>query len=328
MKITYFHRKIIPNFHFSVEIIFKDVRAYLPKDVEYDIVTSKYYSKGFFPRLYNVFQAFFKQGEINHVTGDINYIGIFLNGRRTIHTMLDSVFLINSKGIKKFLLQQFWLKIPARRSRFITTISEASKKEIVAFANCAPDKVKVIPIALSPVFKPVKRDYNWERPRILLIGTAPNKNMARIIEALQGIACTVSMVGKFMPEIKEMLQQRRLEHSYESGLSLEDMYIKYQNSDILVFASTYEGFGMPIMEAQSVGTPVVTSNLSSMPEVAGEGGAVFVDPYEVGSIREGILSIINDEPLRNKLIVQGFSNIKRFDPTHISNMYLELYKQI
>lgn len=328
MKVTYFHRKVIPNFHFSVEIIFKDVRQFLPEEVEYEVVTSRFFSKGFFPRLYNCIEAYFKQGKINHVTGDINYIGICLNSERTIHTMLDSVFLINSTGWRRWILQQFWMRIPARRCRYITTISEASKKEIVEFSECDPEKVKVIPIALSPVFKFVERSYNWQKPRILLVGTAPNKNMTRIIDALRGINCTVSMVGKFTQEIKRQLEENEIEHTYESGLTIEDMYKKYQSTDILVFASTYEGFGMPIIEAQAVGVTVVTSNISSMPEVAGENGAIFVDPYDTESIRAGIMKAITDEEERNRVINFGFSNIRRFDPQKISNMYVDLYKQL
>lgn len=328
MKVTFFHRKVIPNFHFSVEIIFNDVRKHLPAEVACEVVTSRFYSKGFFPRLYNALEAFFKQGRINHVTGDINYIGIFLPRKKTIHTMLDSVFLLNSTGIKRWILQTFWMKIPAKKCVFITTISEASKKEIVEYTGCDEAKVKVIPIALSPVFKKVERTYQWGKPRVLMIGTAPNKNTFRMIEALQGLNVEVNMVGKSDQSIKDKLEAAGLSYTYQSGLNIDQMYQLYQQTDILLFASTYEGFGMPIMEAQSVGTPVVTSNLSSMPEVAGPQGAVFVDPYDVVSIRNGVASVINDEKSRRELIEAGFENIKRFDPNRIAHMFLDLYKQI
>jgi glycosyltransferase involved in cell wall biosynthesis len=328
MKITYFQRRVIPNFHFSVEIIFNDVRKHLPVEVEYDVLISKYYSKGFFPRLYNALEAFIKSGEVNHVTGDISYIGIFLPARKTIHTMLDSGLLLDSRGIKRWLLQMFWMKIPAKRCVFITTISEAAKKEIVEFTGCKAEKVKVIPIALSPVFKRVDRTYQWAKPRILMIGTAPNKNTFRMIDALKGLNVEVKMVGKPEPSIKDHLEKSGLVYSYQSGLDISQMNQMYQESDVLLFASTYEGFGMPIMEAQSVGTPVVTSNISSMPEVAGQNGAVLVDPYSIESIRNGVMTVMNDEQKRAKLIETGFENVKRFDPYRISNLYLELYKQI
>jgi glycosyltransferase involved in cell wall biosynthesis len=106
------------------------------------------------------------------------------------------------------------------------------------------------------------------------------------------------------------------------------MHNKYLNSDILVFASTYEGFGMPIIEAQACGVAVVTSNLSSMPEVGGKESAVYVDPYDVLSIRNGVLKLMQEVSFREQVIARGFENVKRFDPATISNMYLELYRTI
>jgi glycosyltransferase involved in cell wall biosynthesis len=328
MHVTYFHRKVIPNFHFSVEIIFNDVRRHLPETVAWDIVTSRFYSKGLFPRLYNGVEAFMRRGKINHVTGDINYIAPFLPARRTIHTILDTVYMQDSSGLKRYIYNLFWIRIPVRRSRFVTTISEASKTEIVHFSGCDPDKVKVIPIALNPVFKKTDRDYQWDKPRVLMVGAAPNKNIPNILQALRGINCRVQIVGKHNPGYEQFMRDNGMDYTYEWGLNIEQMYAKYRQTDLLIFASTYEGFGMPIIEAQASGVPVVTSNISSMPEVGGKEGAVYVEPYSVESIREGILCVISDPGLRAQLIAQGYRNIERFDPTAIANMYVNLYNQI
>ena len=328
MKVTYFHRRPVPDLHFSVEIIFTDVREHLPEDVSYEVVTSRYFSQGFFPRVYNCLEAWARRGAINHVTGDVHFLGILLPRRNTVQTMLDCVFMKDAKGLRKFLFSWIWMKIPARRARFITTISRASKEEIVAYSGVDPDKVKVIPIALSPVFKRAERDYQWQKPRVLVVGGAPNKNIPNIIRALEGIDCRLSLVGKFHPEYKSMMEEFGLEHTYEWNLNAGQMYAKYLQTDILVFASIYEGFGMPIIEAQASGALVVTGNLSSMPEVAGENSAIFVDPYAVSSIREGVLRALGDREASERIIAEGYSNAARFDPVRISNMYLELYKQI
>ena len=328
MKVTYFHRRPVPDLHFSVEIIFKDVREHLPKDVSYEVVTSRYFSKGLFPRVYNCLEAWARRGSINHVTGDVHFLGILLPRRNTVQTMLDCVFMKDATGFRKFLFSWIWMRIPARRARFITTISQASKEEIVAYSGVDPDKVKVIPIALSPVFKRAERDYQWQKPRVLVVGGAPNKNIPNILRALRGIDCRLSLVGKFHPEYKAMMEEFGLEHTYEWNLNAGQMYAKYLQTDILIFASTYEGFGMPIIEAQASGALVVTSNLSSMPEVAGENSAIFVDPYDVSSIREGVLKAVGDREASERIIANGYSNAMRFDPVRISNMYLELYKQI
>lgn len=328
MKVTYFHRRPVPDLHFSVEIIFKDVRGHLPKDVECEVVTSRFYSKGLLPRVYNCVEAWYRRGAINHVTGDVHFLGILLPRRNTVQTMLDCVFMKDAKGLRRFVFSWFWMRIPAARARFITTISQASKDEIVKYAGVDPEKVKVIPIALSPVFKRSERGYEWQRPRVLVVGGAPNKNIPNILRALKGIDCRLSLVGKFHPEYKRMMEDFGLEHTYEWNLDANRMYAKYLETDILVFASTYEGFGMPIIEAQASGALVVTSNISSMPEVAGENSAIFVDPYDVDSIRRGILLAVTEPEARERVIANGYENAGRFDPVRISNMYLELYKQI
>jgi glycosyltransferase involved in cell wall biosynthesis len=96
---------------------------------------------------------------------------------------------------------------------------------------------------------------------------------------------------------------------------------------MVIFASTYEGFGLPIIEANAVGRPVVTSDIYSMPEVAGD-AACLVNPFDVSNIRTGVLRVIQDESYRRKLIENGFKNVERFKPNAIAQQYLELYKEL
>ena len=101
----------------------------------------------------------------------------------------------------------------------------------------------------------------------------------------------------------------------------------YHQCNMLSFISTHEGFGMPIIEAQATGRPVVTSNLSSMPEVAGK-GALLVNPYDINDIKLKILSIMKNDSLRDNLIELGFENVKRFKKEVIAEQYLNLYHEI
>ena len=119
----------------------------------------------------------------------------------------------------------------------------------------------------------------------------------------------------------------KIEYSSAANLSVDEMVKEYINCDLCTFVSTYEGFGLPIVEAQATGRPVVTSNILSMPEVAGE-AACLVDPFNVSSIRAGILKVINDSVYRDWLVQCGFENVKRFRPETIAKQYINVYREL
>ena len=108
----------------------------------------------------------------------------------------------------------------------------------------------------------------------------------------------------------------------------EQVVKEYENCDIVDFPSTFEGFGMPIIEGQKVGRIVLTSNISPMKDVAAD-GAVLVDPFSVDSIREGYLKILGmTEQERQEMIDKGQKNCKRFEAKKIAKKYLDIYKEV
>jgi glycosyltransferase involved in cell wall biosynthesis len=111
------------------------------------------------------------------------------------------------------------------------------------------------------------------------------------------------------------------------ALSRAELLEQYRRCDLLLFASTYEGFGLPIVEAQAVGRPVVAGEVWSMPEVAG-GAACLVDPFDAGSIRAGVRRVISDATYRDRLIELGFVNARRFRAQAIAEQYAMLYREI
>jgi glycosyltransferase involved in cell wall biosynthesis len=327
INVSFFQRKARKVGNYSVEFIFKDVRSRLADLINAKEVYSQYESSGLFKRIYNCIEAACKQSEVNHITGDINYTGIFLKKKRTIQTILDCVYLSNASGMKYRMLKLFWLTIPVKRARYIIAISQSTKNEILKHVDCDPDKIIVIPVAISERYCRKDKPFNRQTPKILQVGTAPNKNITRLAEALQNIPCHLDIVGKHNNELEELLKKYKIDYSYSWNLSDEDILKKYENADIITLVSTYEGFGMPILEAQAVGRCVISSNILSMPEVAG-GAACLVDPYNVEEIRDGFLKIINDADYRQKMMEKGFENVKRFDPEKIALQYFDLYKKI
>jgi glycosyltransferase involved in cell wall biosynthesis len=326
-SVVFFHRKPRTVGNYSVEFIFEDIRRRLRDRIEAKVVVSAYYSTGFFKRLYNCIQAWAHQGQVNHITGDVNYLGIFLAKRKTIQTIHDCINLDNFTGIKYKVFRFFWLSIPEKRSVFITAVSESTKKEILKHHNCDPAKIIVIPVAISPQFSWSAKTFNKQCPVILQLGTAPNKNIPNLVLALKGLPCLLQVVGKKNEAYESMLKENGIQYTYEWGLTDEEIIERYKGADIITLVSTYEGFGMPILEAQAIGRPVITSNVFSMPEVAGD-AAVIVDPADIAAIRNGFEKIIGDDVFREQLVARGLENIKRFNPDKIAGEYLKLYQRI
>jgi glycosyltransferase involved in cell wall biosynthesis len=327
MKVVFFQRKPRPNKNFSLEILFNQIRAHLPKEIESITEIAKYYSEGFFKRIYITIDAVFKQGDVNHVTGDITFVTYFLRNKKTILTILDLGLMNHPNPFLRKILQIFWVQIPVMRAGYITTISAATKTELLKFVNVDEKKVRVlyIPVAEGMEFTP--KVFNAEKPTILQIGTKENKNIVRLAQALRGVNCKLSIVGVLAKQQMETLKQNNIEYNNAVNISNEELKQQYIDADLLAFVSTYEGFGMPIVEAQIVGRPVITSNILSMPEVAGD-AALLIDPYNVAEIKEGILKIISDETYRNELVEKGRKNANRFSVDTITAQYDALYKEI
>ena len=326
MKVTYYHRKPLPGCH-SIERLFSIIRLAMPPSICHSISTAAYPSKGFFRRLYNSLEAAWRQADVNHVTGDIHYVTTFLNRRETILTIHDCVMLTRLRGIRKAAVLFFWYWLPEKRTALITVVSESTKKEVLSYLRCDPAKIRVVRNCISPDFGPSPREFNAACPTILQVGTGENKNLLRVAEALEGIRCHLRIIGRLSTEQKRVLGLHKIDYTDVADIPDEELVRNYEECDLVVFASTYEGFGLPIIEGNAIGRPVVTSNVYSMPEVAGD-AACIVDPYDVESIRAGILRIIEVPEYREELVRKGFSNVEKFSPQAVAAEYVKLYREI
>jgi glycosyltransferase involved in cell wall biosynthesis len=298
-------------------------------DERYDITPAvvPHQSKGCWPRIANTFWAACHQGDINHITGDVHYLALLLRANRTVLTIHDCCSLERLTGIKRWLMQILWFALPIRRSAAVTVVSEETKRQLLRYVRVSENKVFVIPNTISPVFRRCDRTFRQECPRILHIGTKENKNLTRLVTALRGLRCHLHIIGS--PSEKQMteLQSAGVRFDISSNLSELGVYDCYCNADLVAFVSTYEGFGMPIIEANAVGRPVVTSNTSSMPEIAGR-AACFVDPFDIDSIRNGIQRVIKEKDYREQIVLNGFENVRRFHPATVASKYIALYRRI
>lgn len=327
IHVVHFHRWPHYDYAFSIERLFDTVRKHLPPHIQCEAVVMRYPDYRFWRRLYNMITAALRQKDINHITGSVYYLAYLLRKKRTVLSIHDCGSLLSGNGLLKPIRRLLFWVIPVKRCSYIVVISEKTRLEVVTLLPADPTRVCVIPDPVSDDFQPRPKEFNSQKPRILQVRTQENKNLVRVVAALRGIPCHLRIIGKLSSDQEKALHENGIEYSNASGLSNAAMVEEYVHCDLLVFASTYEGFGMPIIEAQAVGRPVVTSRLAPMEEVAG-GAACLVDPLDVASIRAGILQIIENQEYRAGLVQRGFENVKRFSPSRIAGQYAALYEKI
>jgi len=236
----------------------------------------------------------------------------------------------------------------ARRSRRILTVSQASKQDIQNYLRVPADKVEVIYNALDERLATppteaemtrVRQRYQLDAPFILYTGNIkPHKNLDRLIEAYalmrrQGVVdAKLLLIGD---EVSKYPNLRRLVHRYQlhphvrffGFVSDEMLAILYRLATVFVFPSLYEGFGLPPLEAMAAGTPVITSNVSSLPEVVGD-AAVLIDPHDAGALAHAMARVIGDPALRADLVARGHQRVQAFSWQRSVARVREVYEEL
>ncbi len=217
-----------------------------------------------------------------------------------------------------------------RRAKLFLAISEFTKEEMTEILHIPPEKIKVVPCACSPEMQPImdvarlanlREKYHLPEHLVLFVGNFnPRKNLERLIKGFdrakeEGIPHQLVIAGEQGWKFDRDRALQGTKHSKDirfiGYVPDEDMPALYSAADLFVFPSLYEGFGIPVLEAQACGTPVLTSNSSALPEVGGE-GAVFVDPYDTDDISGGMLRVLQSPGLAAHLTKKGLQNVWRF----------------
>jgi glycosyltransferase involved in cell wall biosynthesis len=324
-KILYVERK--PFESVSIEKAFKEIAANLSEDFVPEFQQAEYGNR-LSDTVCNLLLFRRRPADIYHITGQIHYLALRFPSRNTVLSIMDVRFLYRPRGLRWWVLKKLYLDWPVRRLRYITAISEETKREIIKYTACDPSKITVLDLPL-PVVADEKppANFNTERPLILQVGTMENKNIPNLAQALKGVTCRLRVIGKMSDEQRRALEGNGVEFTNAFDLTEEEIREEYRRADLVAFCSTYEGFGLPIIEAQSMRKPVVTSNVSPMKETSG-GAACLVDPHDPESIRRGIAKVVDDAVYRESLITAGLENIKRFSPSAVGRQYDEYYKSI
>jgi glycosyltransferase involved in cell wall biosynthesis len=270
---------------------------------------------------------------------------------RSVVTIHDVIHLMFPDYLPNRLALTYARKsitMAARRATRVMTVSESSKRDILRFVDIPADKIDVIYNAYDERFgvEPseeqvvrVRERYQLHDEFILYAGNVkPHKNLERLIQAFHLVRARglshlkLVLIGD---DISRYASLRRAVHHYQlhkyvrflGYLHEETLAVMYRLAGLFVFPSLYEGFGLPPLEAMASGTPVVTSNVSSLPEVAGD-AAVLVDPYKPEAIAGGIYQVLTNEELRRDLRQRGLARARQFSWQDSIRRVREIYASV
>ncbi len=268
-------------------------------------------------------------------------------------TIYDTLYLTHAQhyGDKLFLLYaKLFIKPAVRRCALISTISQASRADILSAFGVPENKIHVIYPGVSSRFRPTRdtaaiirilEKYGIASPFFLFIGALePRKNLSCLLRAfalflrarLGGERYRLVLAGPGGPAFAELQQIAReleiLEHVQFLGfITDDDIPSLYSAARAFVFPSLGEGFGLPIVESMACGTPVVTSNVSSIPEVAGD-AAVLVDPEDVQALARAMEAVAFDSEVRQRLVKKGIERAALFTWPRAAQETEQLYAMV
>jgi len=269
---------------------------------------------------------------------------------RTVLTVHDLSFVrvpeCADPGLRSYL--QRVVPASARRADIVLADSECTKADVVELLGVDVSRVVVVYPGVEPRFQrvqdrqaldAVRQRYNLPDHFALGLGTLqPRKNLGRLIEAYAGVREELGSelhlviaggAGWMYESVFRRVAELGLQNlvSFPGYIADEDLPTLYSLADLFVFPSLYEGFGLPVLEAMACGTPVVTSAVSSLPEVAGD-AALLVDPLDTQALAEAMRRALDDTRLRSEMVQKGLEQARRFTWAVSARQLMEIYHRL
>jgi glycosyltransferase involved in cell wall biosynthesis len=266
----------------------------------------------------------------------------------TIHDCIHLMFPQYLPNRAAYVYARGAMWTATRKASRILTVSEASRRDILRFFDVPEDRVQVVYNAIDERFLDgpdeaamdrVRQRYQLDHPFALYVGNIkPHKNVERLIAAFGRVRAAgldelrLVIIGDEIskyPSLRQMVHRHQLDKhvrflGFQPAATLSSFY---RLARVFVFPSLYEGFGLPPLEAMACGVPVVTSNVSSLPEVAGD-AALLVDPYDVDAIAGAIRRAVEDETLRQELSARGLARARQFSWTDSVAQIHQAYRDV
>lgn len=280
----------------------------------------------------------------------LSYVQPLLCPARSVVTMLDLSFLRMPETFNRWNRTYLatMARLSARRCHKIITISESTRQDVISYFGVPPHKVEAIHLGVDEIFKPVedqavlrqfKAERNLPENYLLYLGTLePRKNVERLVEAYALLRKKRAIPHKLVlggakgwlyDRIFARVNQLELQEDilFTSYIPYNELPLWYNCADIFIYPSLYEGFGLPPLEAMACGTPVITSSISSLPEVVGA-AAITIDPLDVDALAVAIDTAAGNPGVRRQLSAQGLQQAAQFSWEKMATRTLGLYRQV
>jgi glycosyltransferase involved in cell wall biosynthesis len=272
----------------------------------------------------------------------------------TVHDLLTYFYPTTNGSRWRRFIHNYMTRRSLTGAARILAVSKFTRNDIVRLFNIAPKKISVVYNAIDQRFtqghatdadrEMIAERYQVNYPFILYAGNiTEHKNVGRIIEAFSALKVDLAKENRF-PDLKLIIIGDELskhpdlrrtviksavqnEVRFLGFVPIDVLRIFYDAAKVFVFPSLYEGFGFPPLEAMAHGTPVVTSNVSSLPEVVGN-AAVLVNPENVFEITRAVHRVLVDPSLRERMKERGYEQVKKFSWTESARCTLEVYRQV
>lgn len=323
---------------------FEDYR----KDNTKIIMTSKKHQRFF---QVNYFPSNLKKENIDLYHVPQNGIGLYKDIEcKTVCTIHDLIPYIMPETVGRGYLLKFLKEMPdiISNSTGILTVSQYSKDDILRYFPIDPDKIFVTPLAANKCYKPLDKElckrfilnkYNIKDPFILYLGGfSDRKNVDSLIKAFSKVYKDLDKEHKLVilgsyrdssQKLVKLVDDLNMEDKiiFAGFIPNEDLPSFYNACEAFVYPSLYEGFGLPPLEAMSCKAPVISSNLTSIPEVVGDCG-ILIDPYKPDSLRDAMGTLLNDDDLKDTLAIKGYLHSKNYSWENTAKKTLEAYEKI
>ena len=327
MRVVHLQRRPRAVANHSIEQSFALVRTALAPRMDIRLAIMPRESRGLLDRLAIARAAAAERGDVLHLLGDITFAGAATDPRRTIVTVLDCIHETWPQPVRRALVAFGWLTLPAWRGVTFSAISRFTAERVAHHTRVPLDAITVIPPAVDPRFAAAWSPLPSGAPLALIVGTTPNKNVARALRALAGLDVQALVIGPLDEEARRIAREARIVLEQHDRVDETFLLDAYRRAHVVLFPSLYEGFGLPIVEAQAAGRPVVTSDLSPTRETAG-GAAWLVNPLDVESIRAGVRAALAPGADRDARLSAARANATRFAPGPIADAWERLYREV